>query len=159
LEANTITVRVAEPAEFDTAAEFWMSMRRELGMPDEDLSADWKARSIAYFRQRHEADELRWFFAVDGPHVVASAAGFFLDGYPSQICTNRRIGYIAGVFVDEKYRRRGCARAVTQAALDWLWDQGCRAVRLHAAQNARPIYASMGFAPSNEMIITRQERA
>lgn len=155
MEAQAITVRAAEPSEFDVAAEFWMSMRRELRMPDDDLADDWKERSIAYFKLRHDADELRWFFAVDGSEVIASAAGFLLDGYPSQMCTKRHIGYIAGVFVDRRYRRRGCARAVTEAALDWLWDQGCRAVRLHAADNARPIYAAMGFEPSNEMIILR----
>lgn len=155
MEAKAITVRVAEPAEFDVAAEFWMAMRRELGMPDDDLAEDWKARSIAYFTQRHHADELRWFFAADGPEVVASAGGFLLDGYPSQMCTRRRIGYIAGVFVDRRYRRRGLARAVTQAALDWLWSTGCRAVRLHAAPGARPIYTAMGFEPSNEMIVLR----
>lgn len=155
MEAKAITVRVADPAEFEVAADFWMAMRRELGMPDDDLAEDWKSRSVAYFKQRYDADELRWFFAVDAREVVASAAGFLLDGYPSQICTRRRMGYIAGVFVARRYRRRGLARAVTQAALDWLWACGCRAVRLHAAPSARPIYTAMGFDPSNEMIMLR----
>ena len=153
----TIVIRAAEPSEFDIAAEFWISMRRELGMPDEDLADDWKQRSIAYFRKRYDAGELCWFFACDDTTVVASAAAFLIDGYPSEI-TRRRVGYIAGVFVNPRHRRRGLARAVTQAAVDWLWERGCRAVRLHAAQNARPIYAAMGFEASNEMILDRRPK-
>ena len=133
-------------------------MRRELGMSDNDLARDWKARSIAYFQRRHDEDELRWFFALDGETVVASAAGFFVDGYPSYICTQKRVGYFAGVFVERSHRRQGLARAVTQAAVDWLWDAGCQVIRLHAAENARSIYAAMGFESSNEMILDHRTK-
>jgi len=153
MQPKDVAIRVAQPSEFDVAARFWIAMRRELGMPDADLAPDWEARSVTYFRRRHGADELRWFFADSGGVVVASAAGFLLDGYPSEICTNRRVGYVAGVFVDPRYRRRGVARAVTEAAVDWLWQVGCRAIRLHAAQNARAIYEAMGFEAGNEMIL------
>jgi GNAT superfamily N-acetyltransferase len=153
MQPTDIAIRVAHPSEFDVATRFWISMRRELGMPDADLAGDWETRSVAYFKRRHDADELRWFFADDGGAVVASAAAFLLDGYPSEICTNRRVGYVAGVFVDPRYRRRGLARAVTAAAVEWLWQVGCRAIRLHAAHNARPIYEAMGFEAGNEMIL------
>src|SRR5262252_9429749 len=99
MQERSIVIRAAAPHEFDVAAEFWMSMRRELNMPDEDLAPDWKALSVRYFERRHAAGELRWFFATDGERPVASAAGFLLDGYPTEICINRRVGYIAGVFV------------------------------------------------------------
>jgi GNAT superfamily N-acetyltransferase len=133
-------------------------MRRELHMPEEDLAPDWKTRSINYFRRRYDAGELRWFLAYDGDLVVASAAGFLIDGYPSEICIKRRVGYIAGVYVKPRWRRRGLAHAVTQAAVDWLWEIGCRVVRLHAADEARAIYQRMGFEPSNEMIMERSAR-
>ena len=96
---SSITVRCADPSEFDIASDFWISMRRELDMPDEDLAPDWKIRSVNYFRRRYDEGELRWFLAYDGETAVASAAGFLLDGYPSEICLNRRVGYVAGVFV------------------------------------------------------------
>ncbi len=152
---SSIIIRAADPSEFEIASEFWVSMRRELNMPDEDLAVNWKARCADYFRRRHDAGELRWFLAYDGDTVVASAAGFLTDGYPSQICVNRRVGYVAGVYVKPRWRRRGLAAAVTQAAVDWLWEIGCSIVRLHAANNARAIYEKMGFEPSNEMIIER----
>jgi hypothetical protein len=99
MREGSIIIRAADPSEFDVASEFWVSMRRELDMPDEDLAWDWKVRSVAYFQRRYEAGELRWFLAFDGDEVVASAAGVLLDGYPSEICVNRRVGYVAGVYV------------------------------------------------------------
>jgi hypothetical protein len=60
---SSIIIRGADPSEFDIASEFWVSMRRELNMPDEDLAVNWKARCVDYFRRRHDAGELRWFLA------------------------------------------------------------------------------------------------
>lgn len=153
MQPEAVAITSATPAEFDVASEFWVAMRRELEMPDADLASDWKARSIAYFTRRYEAGELQWFFARHVSQVVASAAGFLLDGYPREICLNRKVGYVAGVYVLPGWRRRGLARAVTQAAVDWLESIGCATVRLHAADDARPIYESMGFMSSNEMIL------
>lgn len=156
---SSVTISRAHPNEFGTASEFWIAMRRELEMPDADLGRDWKALAIAYFQRRHAARELQWFLARDGDKVVASAAGFLLDGYPSEICANRRVGYVAGVYVLPGWRRRGLARAVTVATVEWLWSIGCRAIRLHAAPEARPIYEELGFAPTNEMILERPAKS
>jgi GNAT superfamily N-acetyltransferase len=158
MQTEAFEIRAATPDEFAVASEFWLAMRRELDMSDADLAADWKTRSSSYFKRRWEAGELQWFVACEHGAVVASAAGFLLDGYPSEICVNRRVGYIAGVYVLPAWRRQGLARAVTAAAVEWLWSIGCRAVRLHAADEARAIYEQLGFAPSNEMILERWAR-
>lgn len=155
MPSDQIGISAATPEEFALAADFWLAMRREVGMGDRDLATDWKARSIAYCVRRHEAGELRWFFARDGGRAVASAVGFLLENYPA-ICLTSRTGYIAGVYVLPEYRERGLGRAVTQATLAWLRSLGCRRVRLHAADRARPMYEALGFGPSNEMIFERR---
>ncbi len=152
-----IIVRRARPEEFDIATDFWAAMRSELAMSKDHLPADWAARALAYWSRRHEANELAWFFACDGPRIVAGATGFIDDGYPRDIATSRRVGYVAGVYVEPSYRRRGLARAVTQAAVDFLWELGCERITLHAAELARPIYESMGFAAGNEMVLYRSD--
>lgn len=150
-----IEIVAADPQLFDVASDFWLAMRHELHMPDADLPTDWKNRAVRYFTRRHAAGELAWFFARAETRLVGSAAGFFSDGYPAEICTQRRVGYVAGVFVDTHWRRRGIARALTETAVDWLQSQGCQIVRLHAADNARPIYEAMGFVATNEMVLKR----
>jgi ribosomal protein S18 acetylase RimI-like enzyme len=155
MPSDQIDISAAAPDEFDVAADFWLAMRREVGMGDRDLAQDWKARSIAYCKRRHDEGELRWFFARDGDRIVASAAGFLLENYPA-ICLKSRTGYIAGVYVLPEYRKRGLGRAVTVATLEWLRSRGCRRIRLHAADRARPMYEALGFSASNEMILERR---
>jgi GNAT superfamily N-acetyltransferase len=154
MSSNPIEIGAATPGEFEQAAECWLAMRREVGMPDAELASDWKTRSIAYFQRRHDADEFRWFVARDAGRVVGSAAGFLLENYPT-ICLQRRTGYIAGVYVLPAYRQRGLGLAVTKATVAWLRTIGCGRIRLHAAERARPMYEALGFAPSNEMILER----
>jgi len=154
MSPKPIDISAATPIEFEHAADCWLAMRREVGMPDDDLAPDWKARSIAYFERRYSANEFRWFLARDAGRIVGSAAGFLLENYPA-ICLRRRTGYIAGVYVLPEYRQRGLGLAVTKATVDWLRTIGCRRIRLHAADRARPMYESLGFAPSNEMILER----
>lgn len=156
MSQQPIIVRPADPSEFGVASEFWIAMYRELKMLDSSLAANWKERSIGYFHRRHNAGELRWFLALDGQTVVGSAGGFLLDNHQRAIGVNRRTGYVAGVYVLPGWRRRGIAREVTRAAVDWLWSIGCEAIRLHAADNARQIYERMGFTPSNEMLLVRR---
>jgi hypothetical protein len=40
---------------------------------------------------------------------------------------------------------------VMLAILAWLKDQGFTAVNLHASQEGRPLYDSLGFEATNEM--------
>jgi len=150
-----IIVRKARPEEFHIATDFWAAMRAELAMSKDHLPADWAARALSYWNRRYQADELAWFFACDGPQIIAGAAGFIEDGYPRDIATSRRVGYVGGVYVAPSYRRRGLARAVTEAAVDYLWQIGCERIMLHAAKLARPIYESMGFVAGNEMVLYR----
>jgi GNAT superfamily N-acetyltransferase len=49
------------------------------------------------------------------------------------------------------YRRRGIARRVMRAMLQWLMDHGIQVIALHASEGGRPLYQELGFAPSNEM--------
>lgn len=122
-------------------------------MPDSDLPHDWRDRAVAYFERRHRAGELIWFFAMTDAEPVGSAAAFLADGYPSLICTARRVGYIAGIFVKPAWRRRGVARGLTETSVAWLKQLGCTSIRLHAAEKARPLYESMGFRATNEMAL------
>ncbi len=157
LQDSGIRITILQPARFAIAVEFWISMRRELRISDGELPSDWRERAVAYFRRRHAAGELQWFIAARGDEAVGSAAGFVRDGYPTDICTERRQGYVAGVYVQPQFRRRGLARALTSAAVGWLRSIRCGTIRLHAAERARPIYVSLGFQPSNEMVLQPSE--
>ena len=58
---------------------------------------------------------------------------------------------IVNVYTEPAYRRRGLARRLMIAMLDWLRQQGYGTVSLHASDYGRPLYESLGFKVTNEM--------
>ncbi len=59
--------------------------------------------------------------------------------------------YVLNVFVDPGHRSRGIARALMVAITDWARAAGHHVVELHASDQGRPLYESLGFAATNEM--------
>ena len=73
--------------------------------------------------------------AIEDGEVVAAGVG----------TANGVAGWIGAIFVDERVRRRGIGRAVTDAAIAGLEAAGCRTLLLVASDEGRPMYAGMGF--------------
>ncbi len=58
---------------------------------------------------------------------------------------------ILNVYTDPAYRRRGLARRLMQTMIDWCRREGFARVTLHASDDGRHLYQSLGFEASNEM--------
>lgn len=61
------------------------------------------------------------------------------------LCVNGAVGWIGTVWVEPAWRRRGIARALTQATLDAADEAGCRTLVLVATSEGRPLYEQLGF--------------
>ena len=59
--------------------------------------------------------------------------------------------YILNVYTEPEHRRRGLARVVMSAIIDWCAAREVAVVSLHASDDGRPLYESLGFAPTSEM--------
>lgn len=59
--------------------------------------------------------------------------------------------YILNVYTEAEHRRRGLARLVMSAILDWCAARKAPVVSLHASDDGRPLYESLGFVPTNEL--------
>ena len=55
------------------------------------------------------------------------------------------LAWIGMVLVDPEYRRRGIAKCLMQAALEYLRQTEVATVKLDATQDGRPLYEGMGF--------------
>jgi GNAT superfamily N-acetyltransferase len=62
-------------------------------------------------------------------------------------CVFDRVGWIAMVLVDARFRRQGVGRALLMHALSFLDNQGTESIRLDATSLGEPLYRSLGFAP------------
>jgi predicted GNAT family acetyltransferase len=62
-----------------------------------------------------------------------------------------RQGTIVNVFTEPQWRRRGIAGLLIQEIIIWSRNEGLDRLILHASDEGRSIYETLGFVASNEM--------
>jgi ribosomal protein S18 acetylase RimI-like enzyme len=78
--------------------------------------------------------------------LAASAVGVIQQRLPSPDNHSGLIGYIQNVSTDPDYRRRGFARAVVEAALEWLDSCDVPKTELTATTLGDDLYRELGFS-------------
>jgi GNAT superfamily N-acetyltransferase len=148
-----IVIRRARDGELAALAQHYLGMRRELEWPDSALVPDWEQRFIRHHARGADAGELCYFVAEADGRIVGSAVALTVTSFTNELETGPPRGYLANIFVEKPWRKQGIARDLTSAALDWLRSIGCAFVHLRASEFGRPLYESMGFVPSGEMVL------
>lgn len=109
--------------------------------------ATWRLMAADQLRRRL-GDEVM-VLVVDDPtcpgRLAATGAGLIATRLPGPGNPSARVGYIQWVSTDLAWRRRGLARAITVALIDWFGEQQVRSVELHATQDGEPLYRALGF--------------
>jgi len=144
-------VREARSGELLVAARHYLGMRREVGWDDAELHDDWETRFVSTYERGARDGDMRYFVAESEGIVIGSAVAFIKRSLSDGYVRPKPNGYLANVYVEPDHRRRGAARALTAAAIEWLRSVGCRIVRLQASREGRPLYESMGFTSTQEM--------
>ncbi len=94
-----------------------------------------------------------WVVDDDG-QPVASAGFFEHDWPPHPIDPAREArGYLLNFWVEPSHRRRGLAKELVKLAVAESRRRGFRVTTLHASDAGRPVYESLGFRGSKEMIL------
>jgi GNAT superfamily N-acetyltransferase len=102
--------------------------------------------------KKHMGDgSFRSWLAWDGGRVVAGGVVIISPWLAHPYDLECRRATILNVYTDRDYRRRGIGRALMQTMIDWCRAEGFARVTLHASDDGRHLYESLGFAPSNEM--------
>ena len=89
--------------------------------------------------------------SASDPQPVGSACLVWKRVPPSLRNPDGREAYLLGVFVDEAWRRRGIAHAMVSAAVEQARREGASVVTLHASDEGRLLYETIGFVDSHEM--------
>jgi GNAT superfamily N-acetyltransferase len=92
-----------------------------------------------------------WFMALPDGGIVGGA-GVLLRPLLPRPDVKGPEAIVLNVFVEPAWRRRGVARGLMEAVLRWCAGQNIRRVVLHASDEGRPLYESLGFVPTGEMI-------
>ena len=104
-------------------------------------------------------DKYAGWITRDGEQPVGSAGLLILDWAPHFLdpqCEQR--GYILNVFVEQPYRGRGIARALTVECMAEAKRRGSGVLALHTSKKGQPVYERLGFKPSNEMLLVEPVR-
>lgn len=152
--SQEIRLRAANLDEAAVIATHRRSMFRDMGYRDDHALDSMTEKFLAWVQAKMVADEyLTWFAVASDESIVGGAGLWLMDWPPHMIGTSSRRGNIVNVYTEPTFRRRGLARRLTEAAMDWCRSNGIDVVILHASEEGRPLYSSLGFQPTNEMRI------
>lgn len=156
-EIAAATLRPLGVSEIGIARDMRHAMIGELdGRDADELYPGWRERYIEFYRSRMESDQAALFIAESDGCPVGVAAVYLLKNHRSDIFA-RQSAYVSNVWVEPAHRRKGIAAALTRKAIEWARDKGCEVVRLRSSQMGRPVYASIGFTPTDELELRLDE--
>ena len=94
-----------------------------------------------------------WLAALAGGSVVAGGGIITLTFQSHPRDPRPARAWVVNMYTEPAHRRRGIARRLMETMLAYCRDAGMRSLYLHASDAGRPLYRSLGFAPTNEMRI------
>lgn len=140
-------VRPAEPADTQEVIRLAGLMYEAMGIDASD--AAWQRAAADQLHRRLGGDVM--VFVVDDPgsagRLAATGAASITTRLPGPGNPAATVAYIQWISTDPAWRRRGLARLITKALLDWLTAREVRLIELHATADGERLYRALGFAP------------
>jgi GNAT superfamily N-acetyltransferase len=151
-------IRRAVAADAPCIARHRVNMFTDMGqVPSEQLASELLSASTAAIRAALDDGTYRGWLAMSAEGSVIGGAGVHIkpqlprithDG--ARVATGA-VPLVVNVYTEPQWRRRGVARALMRAVMQWAAEAGHDRIVLHASDEGRKLYASLGFAPTNEM--------
>jgi GNAT superfamily N-acetyltransferase len=150
-------IRPATPNDLPEILRHRLGMYEAMGYADASALSSMLSTSKAYLAAALQNGSFRGWMALVEERVIGGGA-VLISPWPSHpYDLECRRATILNIYVDPGFRRRGIARQLMQTMIDWCRKQGFAAVYLHASNDGRPLYESLGFAPTTEMRLPLRE--
>jgi GNAT superfamily N-acetyltransferase len=146
-------VRRASADDIDTLVAHRRAMFFDMGYRDETALDSMATKFCPWLLSKMNCGEYLAWLAIAPNQSIAAGTGLWLMDWPPHMIGNRPRGNIVNVYTALEFRRRGLARELVKVAMQWCRSNEVDTVILHASQDARGLYESMGFAGTNEMRI------
>jgi GNAT superfamily N-acetyltransferase len=152
--ATGITIRPASLADIPEIVRQRRCMYEDMDYNDADALRAMAKLSEDYLTKAIAEGSFRAWLACAGTRAVAVGA-LVISPWPAHpYDLECRRATILNVYTEREYRRRGIARQLMTTIIDWCKREGFARVTLHASDDGRHLYQSLGFEPSNEMRLT-----
>ena len=156
METSEYTLRPATPEDAALIASHRVRMFLEAkGWPEERGAELLAALPPFLERALRDGNYRGWFLTTAAGAVVAGAGVQVRELIPRLEVLAGPEALVVNVYVEPNHRRQGLARQLMAAILDWCRAEGIGRIVLHPTDAARPLYESIGFAASGELIMYR----
>jgi GNAT superfamily N-acetyltransferase len=146
-----ITIREADTGDISELVRLRRRMYEDMHYSDTAALEAMSSLTAAYLNRAVADGSFRAWLACDGERVIAGGAVLITawPAHPYDLACRRAT--ILNVYTEAGYRRRGIARQIIETMISWCTRQGLARLTLHASEDGRRLYESLGFEPSNEM--------
>ncbi len=151
--AGRILIREATSDDTPEILRLRRAMYEDMDCRDAEKLAAMQTLSQDYLSEAMTNGSFRAWLATDADRVIGGGA-VIISPWPAHPYDLKcRRATILNVYTDPQYRRQGIARRIMNTAIDWCKREGFARVTLHASNDGRPLYESLGFEASNEMTL------
>lgn len=112
-----------------------------------------------FFEKVFEENRMIQILAEEGGVTAATGAVLFYDYPPGFSNPSGKVAYIANMFTDPDYRRRGLAFEIMDMLVEEARKGGAEEVRLLASEPGRPVYEKYGFIKEEGWYILKERTA
>jgi len=111
------------------------------------VDAAWRDLGRAQLESRLGADLHGWVIDDEESAGALAACGFVNRSprLPLPGASSALRGYVQWVVTDPEHQRRGLARSIMGAIMEWAVVESVEVLELQSSLAARPLYASLGF--------------
>ncbi len=149
---NSYQFRPAAPEDLEVIGRHRRRMFEDMGFTDRRALDTMLAVSTPLILKGLVDGTYRgWLAESSGDGVVAGGGVIMLQFHPHPMDPRPQRAWVVNMFTEPEHRRRGLARRLMATMVEWCSSQGMRFLYLHASDDGRPLYESMGFKSSNEM--------
>ena len=153
IQTLNLYIRASELEEDPIIANHFQQMWLDLDIPESAIRSDWLSQTTQFLDSARQSLNYAAFVAEVDHRIIGSASCQQFAGLYPNILTaeHRQYGYIWGVYVEPNYRRKGIAKQLTQATINYLKSIGCTHAILNASPMGKPVYEQLGFQAGNTM--------
>src|SRR5215831_4004161 len=150
-EPVDIVIRQATSADIAEILRQRRRMYEDMRYTDANALAGMMELSAQYLAKAMPDGTFHAWLAYDDSRPVAGGAVIITPWLAHPYDQECRRATILNVYTEPEYRRRSIGRRVMETMIDWCRRAGLARVTLHASDDGRHLYESLGFEVSNEM--------
>jgi GNAT superfamily N-acetyltransferase len=149
--ALSITIREGTTADIPEIVRQRRRMCEDMHYSDADALSAMVSVTADYLKRAIPEGSFHSWLACDNGQILAGGA-VVISPWPAHAYDlDCRRATILNVYTEPPYRRRGIARQIMETMIAWCKQEGFARVTLHASEQGRRLYESLGFEDSNEM--------